>query len=135
MTSVSSSCLSPPTAEEEATLARAQKYAEQLLAASLELEKDRDLREGKLSSWPADALHERERLLRERLVATLAAERRDMKGDELMLGPLLAATQRYKTQACTSGLRRHPSRASGAPASFERPASSATAPRTSAGTR
>ena len=100
MTSVSSNCLSPPTAEEEATLARAQKYAEQLLAASLELEKDRDLREGKLSSWPADALHERERLLRERLVATLAAERRDMKGDELMLGPLLAATQRYKTQAC-----------------------------------
>ena len=100
MTSVSSNSLSSPTAEEEATLARARKYAEQLLAASLELEKDRDLREGKLSSWPADALHERERLLRERLVATLASSRRDMKGDELMLGPLLAATQRYKTQAC-----------------------------------
>lgn len=99
--------LSPATVAEEATLARAEKYAEQLLAASAELEKDRDLREGKLSSWPADALRDREKLLRERLVASLAATRRDVissspgvMGDELMLGPLLAATQKYKNQMC-----------------------------------
>lgn len=100
MTSVATNCLSPPTADEKATLARAKEYARQLLAATEELEKDHDLRKGKLSSWPADSLQERERLLRERLVATLAAERRGMKSDELMLGPLLAATQKYKSQAC-----------------------------------